>query len=413
MNFKNKFFKSANWRVVIPNLKQYTEASEIQLTQLKYLILQRLKNRPQDKRSHIKSQFDRGLRNYRIALQHHANGVPHLDILLVYDKSIKRGLKDFDFLYKHGNITTYRSLNKAIIDYGKKQDKDSLHNFPCTLDPKTQELVQQYTSLIQIQEFKKDPYKHLQSKMRQDPFHFNLQQYCQEHDLYSMISSWSSIKSKLKDSQLAAANLKLKSKPGFKFIDRPHIQSKLSQSELILYDSWSGYQTIVDHLNQICTYGFRRPLKTSNLLITGLPNIGKTALFHNPNHSSQQVCVQDFTAVYQMGMVNWFPKYQSDTYSLILWNEAKLTSYPYDTILKLLEGSYCDLPAKGSSHRKVDNPLIIMTSNMTLDQMITQKFCYNLNFVNLSKSNLSVRVKNVVVPEGYTLFLLQKLITSR
>ena len=114
-----------------------------------------------------------------------------------------------------------------------------------------------------------------------------------------------------------------------------------------------------------------------------------------------------------MGLSQWFPKYQSGTYQLIYWNEAKLTSYSYDTILKLLDGSPMDLSNKGSVSRKVDNPLVIMTSNLTLNQMIQQKFGYNSNYISLAKDNLSVRVKNVVVPKGYDLFLLQKLFHSR
>ena len=98
---------------------------------------------------------------------------------------------------------------------------------------------------------------------------------------------------------------------------------------------------------------------------------------------------------------------------MILWNQAKLTSYPYDTILKLLQGSHMDLPNKGSVSRKVDNPLIVMTSNLTLQQMIKQKFGYNQNYMAMAQANLSVRVQNVIVPNGYDLFLLQKLLLNK
>ena len=246
--------------------------------------------------------------------------------------------------------------------------------------------------------------------MLKDPLNFNFQEYVRIKDLYYLIPGYSTVKSKLKDSQMAAANLQLKSKPGFRFISRELIQSQLSTQELQVYDSWKGYQTIIDHLNIMITQKGSRQMKTPNLLITGPPSIGKTSLFSNPNHRSDKRCVQDFCSVYPMGMAHWFPKYQSGVYHMILWNQAKLTSYSYDTILKFLEGSYLDLPNKGSVSRKVDNPLIVMTSNLTLDQMIYQKFHYSKDFLSMARSNLAVRVQNVVVPQNYDLFLLQKLL---
>lgn len=416
-----KNFKSKNWRIVIPNLTQYKDASEAQLLQLKNLVLQRLHKRPQDKRSSIKSQFQRGLRYYSIAVQKHANGVPHLDILLIYDQSIQRSFTEYDYLYKHGDVTTYRNLNQAILDYNKKQDLDPLANIPeetmdvqiVQKDPVTKKpkiTKHKVNALLQIQQLKADSYAYLYDKMKQDPLHFNLEQYVQKHQLSKYISGWSSIKSKLKDMQTAAANLKLKEKPGFKFIDRALIQSQLSHDELKLFDSWRGYQTIVNYLNMMITEKGTRQMKTLNLLISGPPSVGKTSLFSNPNHKPDKTCVQDFCAVYPMGMQHWFPKYNSGVYHMILWNEAKLTSYSYDTILKLLEGSYMDLPNKGGTSRKVDNPLVVLTSNMTLNQMIKQKFGYNSDYVSMAKANLAVRVQQVVVPKGCNLFLLQKLL---
>ena len=399
--------KSANWRIIIPNLQQYKDASSEQLHQLKCLILQRLKRRPQYKTSSIKSQFDRGLRYYHIALERHANGVPHLDILLIYDKSIQRQLVDYDYLLKHGNVTTYRKLNQAILDYGKKEDHEALSNLP---QDKLLPSGQSVNQLIQVQDLKKDPYRYLQLQMLKDPLHFNLEQYVRSNDLNQYLPNWSSLKNRLKDSQTAAANLTLKNKPGFKFIDKALIQSKLSPSELKTFYSWKGYQTIVNYLNQIVSLGNKRQMKTLNLLISGLPSVGKTSLFHNPNHRSDRACVQDYCAVYPMGMTTWFPHYRSGVYNLILWNQAKLTSYSYDLLLKLLEGSYVDLPTKGGVAPKRDNPLIIMTSNMTLQQMIHQKFGYNKDYQAMARKNLAVRVENVIVPKNYNLFILQKLL---
>ena len=404
---QNNYPKSANWRIVIPNLTQYKDSSPQKLMELKYLILQRLKHRPQDKRSHIKSQFDRGLRYYHIALERHANGIPHLDILLIYQKSIQRQLVDYDYLLKHGDVTTYRKLNAAILDYGKKQDKEALSNLPEDKELPSGQVINQ---IIQIQQLKKDPYLYLYNQMCKDPLHFNVQQYVKSNQLSQHISGWSSLKTKLKDMQTAAANLLLKNKPGFKLITRQLIRSQLTLDQLKKYDSWSGYQTIVDYFNTMITEKGFRQQKSLNLLITGSPNSGKSALVWQRNPPPGRSALSAFCSVYPIGMTQWFPKYQSDVYHCIYWNQAKLTSYSYDTILKLLDGSPMDLQNKGSVSRKVDNPLVIMTSNLTLQQMIQQKFGYNKDYVTMAKANLAVRVQNVVIPKGYNLFLLQKLL---
>ena len=385
--------KGANFRLVIPDLKQYLGASPQDLLKLKGDALAFL----------LQNQKHRDLRHYCIALQTHpTTGVPHLDILLLYPKSVQTSLNRFDKFLKHGNLTVYRKLNQAILNYGLKEDSCPLSNLP--LDSK---------QIIQIQQLKSDPYRYLELQMLKDPLHFNLEQYVRTHDLFQYISSWSSLKTKLKDSQVAAANLLLRNKPGFKFITRQLIQSRLSSQQLHLYDSWSGYQTIVDFLNHMILQKGSRQEKSLNLLITGAPNTGKSALVWQRNPLPGRSSVSSFCSVYPIGMSQWFPKYQSDVYHCIYWNEAKLTSYSYDTILKLLDGSPLDLTNKGSVSRKVDNPLIIMTSNLTLQQMIHQKFHYNSSYVQLARDNLSVRVKNVIVPEGYDLFLLQKLLVSQ
>ena len=151
-------------------------------------------------------------------------------------------------------------------------------------------------------------------------------------------------------------------------------------------------------------------MKTKNLLITGPPSIGKSALVWNQYPQQFQNPISNFCSIYPIGMSTWFPKYKSQTYQLIYWNEAKLTSYPYDTILKLLDGSPLDLSNKGSISRKFDNPLIIMTSNMSLGHMICTKFSKSEYEQLMSQQNLAVRIQNVIVPQGYDLFLLQKLL---
>ena len=356
--------------------------------------------------------------NWSCAWQiHPASGLPHLDILIVFQRNVIAQHTGFDYLIKdlniqqrdvgdqvaHGHVwvTPYspKKLNRAILQYGQKQDPTVRTNL--TLAVKQQ--------LLAVNLLRADSYAYLYDQMCKDPLHFNVQQYVKKHQLSKYITSWSSIKTKLKDMQVAAANLKLRQKPGFRLITRQLIQLCLSPQQLLIYDSWSGYQVIVDKLNQIVLYRGNRDPKTLNLLITGPPNCGKSALVWHPQPHGIFNPISKYCSVYPMGMKDWFPEYRSGVYDCIYWNEAKLTSYAYDVILQVLDGSPVMLPSKGSSHKKIDNQLIIMTSNMTLHQMIKQKFGYNKSYLEMAKKNLAVRVQNVVIPQGYDLFVLQKL----
>ena len=373
--------KSKFWRIVIPNLLEYQNSSKLQLQNLKFDILQRL----------LSKESKRGLQYYRIALERHQNGVPHLDLLITYTTSKQRRLTDWDYLLRHGDVTTYRQLNKAIIQYGTKQDKQSLSNFPSDI-----------TSVLDIQQLTKDPYRYLQHRMLLDPLSFNLQDFCHRNNLFKHIKTWYSIKSKLKDAQLAAANHSLRSRPGIAPITRARVQACLTPAQLRTYDSWQGYQTIVDHLNQIAQYGCKRPFKARQLLLVGRANTGKTSLIN---------ALERYYAIYHMDVTNWFPRYTDGVYPLISWNQFKLKGgMTHTTLLKYLEGYPIDLQYKGGSSLRRDNQLIIMTSNMTLQQHIQAKFKDALQR-SLARDNLRARIQQVVIPKDDDLFLLQKLIS--
>lgn len=421
---KSKQFDHSIFRLVIRNIEGYgthdtpthgtlrSISSVPSLDVLKHKVLQHLLQKQSKRKSRLV--------NWSIAWQTHASsGLPHLDILLVYQRNVSANYTTFDYIIKdlgiaqrdvgddvgvgHVWVTPYSSkkLNKAILDYGEKEDPSPLSNF--TLQVKQQ--------LVRLHKLKADVYLYLQQQMLKDPLHFNLEQYVRTHNLDPHIPNWSGIKTKLKDMQAAAANLSLKNKPGFRLITDDLINSKLNNAQKQLYYGvWDGYRRIVSYLNQIVSHKGNRDPKTLNLLITGAPNTGKSALVWHPNPHDEFNPISAYCSVYPIGMSQWFPKYQSDVYHCIYWNEAKLTSYSYDTILKLLDGSPLDLPNKGAVSRKVDNPLIIMTSNLSLEQMIQQKFGHNKQYIKMARKNLAVRVQNVIVPKKYNLFLLQKLL---
>ena len=114
-----------------------------------------------------------------------------------------------------------------------------------------------------------------------------------------------------------------------------------------------------------------------------------------------------------MDVSNWFPSYRSNVYRLIFWDQFKLKGgMSHTDLLKFLQGSPMDLQYKGGSTLKNDNPLIIMTSNMTLDEHIEFKFkdtCQR----KLAKQNLDARIQNLVVPTGLDLHFIRKLIKPK
>lgn len=353
----------------------------------------------------LRNQDSRGLRYYSIAWQtHQSTGQPHLDILLIYDKIVRKSPSSFNYLLSlcpqrqsqttPGVFVTGYSktrLNKAILQYGTKEDPEPLSNLPEDL-----------TSFLDIRKLQRDPYAYLDDQMSKDPLHFNLQQYVRKNNLAKYIKGWSGIKTKLRDMQVAAANLLLKARPGFKLITRQLIQQRLSPSQLTLFNSWSGYQKIVDKLNEIIEYRWNRPFKTKQLLLVGRPNTGKTSLVR---------AIEEYCSTYHLDVSNWFPNYKDGVYSLCFWDQFKLKGgFSYTNLLKFLQGSPMDLQYKGGSALRKDNQLIIMTSNMTLKQHLSCKF-KNKDFQKkIAELNLRSRIDQILIPKKYTLFLLQNLL---
>lgn len=332
----------------------------------------------------------KGVRHYSVAVESHADGSPHLDLLLVFEKTVELRPTELDFLCgKHGDLTRYRNLNAAILAYGSKEDV-----------PLSDASLK---SALQIQAIKHNPYAFLQQRMLRDPFGFNLDQYCAQNNYFAEIRGYSTIRSKLRTHQEAACNLILKKKPGLREITPCFIRAVLSDAEFQIFQSWVGYCTIVGFINEIFKYGPDRPFKSKQLLLVGPPNVGKTSLV---NEISRHV------ATYEMGVSNWFPRYCSGVYSLISWNEFRLSAMPYANLLRFLEGTPMDLQYKGGSTLKKDNPLMIASSNLTYSEHLFKKFnAYSkLPQLRAALQNLPARLTQLQIPTGFDLFILIKLV---
>lgn len=335
----------------------------------------------------------KGIRCYSLAIESHADGSPHLDLLLVFEKKVRLGYTQLDFLCeKHGDLTRYRNLNGAILAYGHKEDTP-LSNVPAT------------QTVLMEQEFRKDPYRVLQRVMKQDVFHFNFDQYCASNDLFRRMKGFTTLRAKLKVQQEALASLSLKSKRGLSLITPALIRQVLTAQEQAVFDSWPGYCTIVGYINDMVRWGSHRPFKSKQLLLVGAPNTGKTSLIR---------WLSEHVSTYEVGVSNWFPRYSSGTYRLMSWNEFSLNVMTYPNLLKLLEGTVMDLQYKGGSTVKRDNPLIIMTSNLSSVAHLRRKFgsFSKLEEFKHSLRNFPARVHEVTLPQGRNLFFFEKIIAA-
>lgn len=377
----DKRIRGKYWRLIVPNLTEYDIKDTKKLTQLKQQVLELL----------LEKQTKRSLKKWCIAVQKHISGIPHLDILLVYDKGMLNAYNRYDYVIKHGNLTKYRTLNKAILEYNLKQDNAPLTN------------INIKNIILEDKASTRDGlYEIMELAMLQDPFNFNCNQYLHNNNLdkQAIKTSWQTIIRKIQLKQVVACNNLLRNKHGIKLITRKLIQQTYTKQELQQYDSWKGYQTIINHINQISIYGYNRPHKSSNLLIVGRPNTGKTTL---------ALQIEKYVSVYYKDVSNWFPKYENNVYKMILWNEFSLKGLKYPKLLNLLEGTKMDLEFKGGSVLKTDRQLIYMTSNIELDRHIRSKF-YKSEDIKCAIANLNARITQVIIPDNKSLFILLKLI---
>ena len=316
---------------------------------------------------------------YAAVLQSHAQGDPHLHLYIAYPKLTYLKLNQFDYLGSHGKLERVRNY-RAILMYMTKQSRPRA-NFNYI-----QEIMRKdFPRAVQI----------LQSQG------LSIRQIYRDYSTIVASKNWRGYLRFLQYTQQSKKFLDQKAKPGLCFIDQDLIRARLNDQQYTLFHSNPGFARIVQRINDIVRYGGYRPHKSLNLLISGAPNIGKSTL-----GLALARCVGTFTFPDD----GWWQGYQSDVFSLILWNQFDLHRFAYPTLLKFLQGLRMDLPIKGSHVTRCDNPLIFMTSNLTLQQHICRRFASQDNRA-FARANLSARIQ--CIDMGSTpLFLLLKLLGS-
>ena len=382
---KKKIIKGTNFRWVVPQLPAEIWDNK---EQYKTDLLDKLKSSKTAKK---------GIKYYSIAIESHANGNPHLDMLIILEKRTNLFLNQLDFLCdKHGNLTRYRNLNQAILQYGSKEDIP-LSNIP------------NVNYLLNEQKIKEDPVSYLIKKVDQNPFGFDFLEYCLDNKHFTTIQRWSYVKNKIKDYQEAICNKILKSKPGTRKITKEIIQQELTPLEQKEYHSWDGYKIITKYLNEIKKHGWERPFTSKQLYISGKSRIGKSYLIRT---------LSQYTSTYPVGTQNWFPKFQNFTYKLMIWDQCDIRMMSKEQMLQLFDGDPFNLPYKGGSILKRDNQLWLMCSNKTLEQQFIHagynilKDPFTKEYLDQQVTALKNRIEQIIVPEDYNLEIIRKLVTD-
>lgn len=303
----------------------------------------------------------------------------HLHLYIAFPKQLRVRMNRFDYLGKHGKLERVRNF-KNILKYMSKQSricanfdymesilqKDFVYGAKLLMDQgwRPRQIVRNFSSIAHRRGW--------QGFLRLCALNRQTQKF------------------------MAQA-----AKPGLRFITPELIRARLSDEEHTLYHSNPIFARIVDRINDIVRYGCHRPHKAKALLITGKPGTGKTTL---------GLALQQRVGTFTFPDDGWWQGYQSDVFKLIIWNEFNLKRLQYPTLLKFLEGLRMDLPIKGSHVTREDNPLIYLTTNMSLEQLICSRFSSENNR-QLSRANLSARIEQVNI--GATpIFFLVKLLVS-
>ena len=303
----------------------------------------------------------------------------HLHLYVGFPKQCRVKLDRFDYLGKHGKLERVRNY-ASVLKYMTKENKPRA-NFDY------------------IEDIMRKDFPRAMEILLSQGLHIR-----QIYKTYSSIvasKNWSGYLRYLsyqKDSEKFQLQLE---KPGLRMITPELIRARLSEQEYQIFYSSDIYQRIVDKINEIVVFGCNRPHKTKNLFIVGLPNTGKTTL---------GLAIQARVGTFTFPDDGWWQGYQSNIFKMIMWNEFDLRRLNYPTLLKFLQGLRMDLPIKGSHITRSDNPLIFLTSNLSLEELICKRFKSQENRLK-SRANLAVRIEEIDIGQ-HPIFMITKLLVS-
>ena len=303
----------------------------------------------------------------------------HLHLYVGFPKTCRVKLTRFDYLGKHGKLERVRDY-ASVLKYMTKENRPRA-NFDYIEDI-----------------MRKDFPRAIEILLSQG---LTIRQIYRTYSSIVASKNWSGYLRYLSFQKESEKFLNQIHKLGIRMITPELIKARLSDQEYKIFYSSSIYQRIIDKVNDIVVFGSNRPHKARALYISGTPNTGKTSL---------GLALQRRVGTFTFPDDGWWQGYEADVFKLITWDEFNLKRLKYPTLLKFLQGLRMDLPIKGSHVTRSDNPLILMTSNLTLEEHICKRFSSQQNRAH-SRANLAVRIDEINIGKN-PIFFLEKLLVS-
>ena len=290
----------------------------------------------------------------------------HLHIWMRFTKRQEFSPKRFDYLGKHGKLEAVKA-SANVIFYITKEDEDPLSNFDVIKFNLERDF--QGTVLRLIGEFKWD-WPKLVNKyapaISKKPWH-TMKKFIDE---------------KYHADEICAAKTLIK----LRYIDRSLIEKRLTSSELSLFDSFDGYQQLVDVINKCVSLGCQQQHKDCTISIVGEPSIGKTLVFSK---------LGEYIPMYKYPEDGWHREYLNEVYSFIVWHEWSYMIHSPEDYLRLFEGIGTDLKIKGSKGIKRDRPMFILTSNESWISKIEKRYRRDPITKEIHVKAMKVRIKEI------------------
>ena len=308
-----------------------------------------------------------------------ADKAQHLHLYVGFPKQCYVKLDRFDYLGKHGKLERVRDY-ASVLKYMTKENRPKA-NFDYIADI-----------------MKKDFPRAVEILLSQG---LHIRQIYRTYSSIAASKNWSGYLRFLSFQKDSEKILHQVAKSGIRMITPELIKARLSDQEYRLFHSSAIYQRIIDKVNDIVVYGCNRPFKAHALLLVGQPNVGKTTF---------GLALQRRVATFTFPDDGWWQGYQSNVFKMILWDQLDIRRFAYPTLLKFLQGLRMDLPIKGAHVTRSDNPLIVITSNLSLEEHICKRFSSQQNRAH-SRANLAARIDEVNIGSS-PIFFLEKLLVS-
>lgn len=311
---------------------------------------------------------------YAVVLETHTQDESkgqHLHIYIEFSEPREISAKHFDFLGKHGNLQKVKSVF-ACLQYMRKEN-DIKANFDVI-----SKMVEKSKGIHEIKKLIFDlvsmhswTYEDVLENFRNKISLINIKQTMEVANDYHAKLARDSELNWMKSNRIRK-------------ITRELMEKRLTPFELGLIENFPIYQELIDVVNRLLVKGNNHDHKQCTIALVGDPNIGKS--------SFADALAQHFVTYY-FPIDNWHTKYQNHIYEMWIWHEWDFRIISKSDFLLLTEGAKCDLRVKFAKAKKLDRPLLILTSNQRFEEECRYKFKRDKSLCESCIAALRVRIQ--------------------